>query len=256
MKGYGLIFTELNLIFSTNQMEKDLKLNELSLLLRGKSIENSLKTLVSLFPQEVVFTTSFGIEDQVITHKIFTENIPVEVVTLDTGRLFPETYKVFSETVLRYNRKINVYFPDFKDVEKMVTEKGPLSFYESKEGRLECCRLRKVVPLSRALKGKKVWISGIRSSQSDDRGQMKELEYDALKGLYKYYPLFHWSFSDVEKFIKVFNVPYNELHDKGFLSIGCEPCTRAVIQGEDFRSGRWWWENDGPKECGCHIRTA
>jgi phosphoadenosine phosphosulfate reductase len=256
MKGYGLIFTELNLIFSTNQMGKDLKLNELSLLLRGKSIENSLKTLVSLFPEEVVFTTSFGIEDQVITHKIFTENIPVEVVTLDTGRIFPETYKVFSETVLRYNRKISVFFPDFKDVEKMVTEKGPLSFYESKEDRLECCRLRKVVPLTRALKGKKVWISGIRASQSDDRGQMKELEYDALKGLYKYYPLFHWSLNDVENFIKTFNVPYNELHDKGFLSIGCEPCTRAVIQGEDFRSGRWWWENDGPKECGCHIRTA
>jgi phosphoadenosine phosphosulfate reductase len=237
-------------------MEKGLKLKELSTLLQGKSIEDSLKTLVHLFPEEVVFTTSFGIEDQVITHKIFTENIPIKVVTLDTGRLFPETYKVFSETVLRYNKKIDVYFPDYKDVEKMVTEKGPLSFYDSKEDRLECCRLRKVIPLNRALKGKDVWISGIRAEQSDNRGQMQDLEYDALKGLYKFYPLFNWSFSDVEKFIKAFNVPYNELHDKGFPSIGCEPCTRAVIKGQDFRSGRWWWENDGPKECGCHLKTA
>jgi phosphoadenosine phosphosulfate reductase len=231
-----------------------MELKELSSLLAGKTIVEGMIELVSLFPGKVVFTTSFGMEDQVITHIIFRNNIPVEVVTLDTGRLFPETYKVFSETVIRYNKKINVCFPDHEDVEKMVTEKGPFSFYESKENRLECCRLRKVVPLKRALKGKSCWITGIRSAQSDNRSMMSNLEYDGDKQIIKYHPLFDWSLQDVENFIKDNDVPYNTLHNKGFLSIGCEPCTRAIIRGQDYRSGRWWWENDGPKECGCHIK--
>lgn len=231
-----------------------MSLNELSLMLRGKSIEDSLRILVSLYPEKVVFTTSFGMEDQVLTHKIFSENLPVTIITLDTGRLFPETYKVFSGTMIRYNQKIEVYFPDYVDIERMINEKGPFSFYESRENRLECCRLRKVVPLNRALEGRKVWISGIRAGQSENRARMSDLEYDEYKGLFKYYPLFHWSFSEVENFIKENNVPYNELYDKGYLSIGCEPCTRPVIKGQDARSGRWWWENDGPKECGCHVK--
>jgi phosphoadenosine phosphosulfate reductase len=136
----------------------------------------------------------------------------------------------------------------------MVTEKGPYSFYYSKENRLECCRLRKVVPLNLALKGKKVWISGIRASQSENRHQMDWLEYDEDKELFKFYPLFSWSFKDVKNFIKENNVPYNILHDRNFVSIGCEPCTRAVKPEEDFRSGRWWWETDGLKECGCHMK--
>lgn len=231
-----------------------MQLQELKDLLTGKSIEVQLKRLVSLFPRKVVFTTSFGIEDQVISHIIFKNDIPMEVVTLDTGRLFPETYKVFSETFKKYNKKINVYFPDNEAVENMVTEKGPFSFYYSKENRLECCRLRKVVPLKRALEGKLFWISGIRASQSDNRNQMNWLEYDEDRKLFKFYPLFDWSFEDVEEFIKKKHIPYNVLHDKGFVSIGCEPCTRAVKKGEDFRSGRWWWENDSSKECGCHIK--
>ena len=209
--------------------------------------------MVSLFPGDVIFTTSFGIEDQVLTHIIFENNLPIEIVTLDTGRLFPETYEVFSRTILKYNKKINVYFPDYLSVENMVTEKGPLSFYESKENRLECCRLRKVVPLNRALRGKSCWISGIRADQSDNRYQMSPLEWDEDKKLFKYHPLFYWKLNEVENFIKENSVPYNSLHDKGFVSIGCEPCTRAVVKGQDFRSGRWWWEKDGPKECGCHI---
>jgi phosphoadenosine phosphosulfate reductase len=136
----------------------------------------------------------------------------------------------------------------------MATEKGPFSFYESIENRKECCRLRKVVPLTRALSGMKCWISGIRADQSDDRSHLNWLEYDEDKKLFKFYPLFDWSLEDVENYIKEKNIPYNSLHDKGYVSIGCEPCTRAVIKGQDFRSGRWWWENDGPKECGCHVK--
>jgi len=231
-----------------------MKLQELKDQLTGQSIEDQLKILVSLFPDKILFTTSFGIEDQVITHKIFTDHLPVKVVTLDTGRLFPETYDVFSQTIIKYNKKINVYFPEYEAVEKMVTEKGPFSFYESIEKRQECCRLRKVVPLNRALAGMECWISGIRAGQSDDRSQMNYLEYDEDRKLFKFYPLFDWSFEEVENFIKENNVLYNVLHDEGYVSIGCEPCTRAVKQGDDFRSGRWWWENDGLKECGCHIK--
>lgn len=231
-----------------------MELQELKDQLSGKSIGDQLRRLAELFPGKVVFTTSFGIEDQAISHLIFENDIPVEVVTLDTGRLFQETYKVFNETVKKYQKKIKVYFPDNEGVEKMVTEKGPFSFYYSKENRLECCRFRKVVPLNRALKGTECWISGIRASQSENRNQMNWLEYDEDRNLFKFYPLFNWSFEDVQNFIRENNVPYNTLHHKGFVSIGCEPCTRAVKPGEDFRSGRWWWETDGTKECGCHIK--
>jgi phosphoadenosine phosphosulfate reductase len=231
-----------------------MNINELKILVSGKAIEEQLKILSDRFPGKMLFTTSFGTEDQVITQIIFDNNLPIEVATLDTGRLFPETYKVFNETLKKYKKKITAYFPDYFAVEKMVTEKGPFSFYYSKENRIECCRLRKVVPLSRALQGKECWISGIRAGQSDNRSQMDWIEYDKEKKLIKYYPLFNWSFDKVKKYIKDKNIPSNILHDKGFVSIGCEPCTRAVKKGEDFRAGRWWWEIDGEKECGCHIR--
>jgi len=231
-----------------------MKLKELNEQLSGKPIEERLELIASLFPDKTIFTTSFGIEDQVLTHKIFTENLPIKVVTLDTGRLFPETYETFSQTLIKYKQKIHVYFPDYLSVENMVTEKGPFSFYESRENRDECCRLRKVVPLSRALAGMECWISGIRAGQSDNRSNMSDLEYDGDKNLFKFHPLYDWSLEDVENYIKEKSIPYNSLHDKGYLSIGCEPCTRAVIKGQDFRSGRWWWENEGPKECGCHIK--
>ena len=235
-------------------MESNMKLKELRHQLSGKSIEDRLEILASQFSGRIIFTTSFGIEDQVITQKIFSTNLPIKVVTLDTGRLFPETYEVFSQTIIKYNKNINVYFPDYLSVEKMVTEKGPFSFFDSIDNRKECCRLRKVVPLSRALAGMECWITGIRADQSDNRSQMNDIEYDAEKKLFNYHPLFDWSLEDVENYIKEKNIPYNSLYDKGYLSIGCEPCTRAVLKGNDFRSGRWWWENEGPKECGCHIR--
>lgn len=231
-----------------------MKLKELNDQLAGKTIEEKLKIMASGFEGKIIFTTSFGIEDQVISQIIFTNNIDIKVVTLDTGRLFPETYEVFSQTTIKYNKKIHVYFPDYLAVEKLVTEKGPFSFYDSKENRVECCKIRKVIPLNRALAGMECWISGIRASQSDNRSGMSDLEWDEDKKLFKFHPLFIWTQEDVENYIKENNIPYNSLHDKGYPSIGCEPCTRAVIKGQDFRSGRWWWENDGPKECGCHIK--
>ena len=231
-----------------------MKTEELKNNLSTLTIAEQLREIAVMFPGRVVFTTSFGIEDQVISHLIFTNDIPIEVATLDTGRLFPETYKVFSETIARYRKTIKVYFPDHEDVESMMTEKGPNSFYNSIEDRHECCRVRKLVPLGRALKGKDVWISGIRASQSGNRANMEWIEYDESKSLYKYYPLFSWSLADVEKYIKENYVPYNLLHDKGYVSIGCAPCTRAVEKGEDFRSGRWWWESGNERECGLHIK--
>ena len=229
-------------------------IKELKNHLNGLSIEEQLNILISIFPEKIIFTTSLGIEDQVITHKIFKNNLDIKVATLDTGRLFPQTYDLLSNTIIRYNKKIDVYFPEYEDVEKMVTEKGPLSFYKSVENRKECCSLRKIVPLNRALKGMECWISGIRADQSENRNQMDWLEYDEDKNLYKFHPLFNWSLDEVTRFVKENNVPYNSLHDKGYVSIGCEPCTRAIKPGEDFRAGRWWWENDGPKECGLHVK--
>lgn len=235
-------------------MLKNLSLKELQSLLSKKSAEESLRIISKLFPGEVVFTTSFGIEDQVLTDIIFTNDLQIEVVTLDTGRLFADTYKTFSRTISRYNNKIKVFFPDHDLVEKMVTEKGPFSFRESVSNRIECCRIRKVIPLARVLKGKKCWISGIRSEQSENRSQMDRVEYDSDKDIFKIYPLFAWTFNEIKEYIREKDVPYNPLHDNGFVSIGCEPCTRAVKKGEDFRAGRWWWETEGVKECGCHIK--
>lgn len=231
-----------------------MKIKEIRDRIENKPVEDQLKILTDVFPDKVLFTSSFGIEDQVISHLIFENDIPVDVATLDTGRIFPQTYKVFNETFKRYQKEIIVYFPDHVDVENMMTEKGPFSFYLSRENRLECCRVRKLAPLNRALKGKECWISGIRASQSDTRGQMDWLEFDEDKKLFKFYPLFNWTFEDVWRFIKANNVPYNVLHDKGYVSIGCEPCTRAVEKGADFRSGRWWWEEGSQKECGLHVK--
>ena len=220
----------------------------------GLSIEKQLLELTSIFQGKIIFTTSLGIEDQVITHIIFSNNLNIKVATLDTGRLFPQTYDVLSSTIIKYNKKIDIYFPEYEAIEKLVTEKGPYSFYQSVENRKECCGIRKIVPLNRALTNMECWISGIRAEQSENRGKMDWIEYDEHKGLFKFYPLFNWSMEEVKTFVKENNIPYNSLHDKGFVSIGCEPCTKAIKPGEDFRAGRWWWENDGAKECGLHTK--
>jgi phosphoadenosine phosphosulfate reductase len=231
-----------------------MNLIELNNSLADKSAVDCMRIVSSAFHGKLVFTTSFGLEDQIITHLIFMNNIPIEVVTLDTGRLFPETYKVFNETIKKYQKNIRVYFPDKVEVEKMVTKKGPFSFYYSKENRIECCYHRKVMPLNRALSETACWISGIRADHSENRSQMKKLEFDEIRKLYKLYPLFDWSYDEVISFVRENNIPYNVLHDKGFVSIGCEPCTRAIKAGEEFRAGRWWWENGGKKECGLHAK--
>ncbi len=211
----------------------------------------SLKWLAEKFPAQVVFSSSLGQEDQVITDLIFRNGIPIQVFTLDTGRLFYEAYELIERTNARYKTSLKVYFPDAGDVEEFVSEKGINSFYESVENRKECCFLRKVKPLNRALSGAKVWVTGLRAEQSDNRKDMPMIEWDEPKQLFKFNPLINWSYEEMLKYIADNNVPYNPLHDKGFISIGCAPCTRAIEPGEDARAGRWWWETS-KKECGLH----
>jgi phosphoadenosine phosphosulfate reductase len=223
-------------------------LNEIA----GLSIEESLKFMVERFPGQVTFSSSFGWEDQVISHIIFTNKLDIKVFTLETGRLFPETYYVWNRTIERYGIPIHAYYPQTDHLEKMVSEKGPSSFYDSVANRKECCGIRKIEPLKRALAGNSLWITGIRAEQSLNREDMQAVEWDASNGLHKFHPIFNWSFEEVKDYIKSYNIPYNPLHDKGFPSIGCAPCTRAVQEGEDFRAGRWWWEDQNKKECGLH----
>lgn len=229
-------------------MDYDTLSRELSAL----DIVPQMKHLTDLFPGKVVFSTSLGQEDQVITDMIARNKIPAKIFTLDTGRLFYETYELIDRTRARYKTDIEVYFPDYRSVQKLVTEKGMTSFYESVENRKECCHIRKVEPLNRALSGAAVWITGLRAEQSANRQQMPVLEWDDSRKIFKYNPLIRWTFNQVLSYLKEFNVPYNPLHDKGFISIGCAPCTRAIEPGEDPRAGRWWWE-ESKKECGLHV---
>ncbi|GAB2696950.1 phosphoadenylyl-sulfate reductase [Mucilaginibacter koreensis] len=218
----------------------------------GKTPEQALARLADTFPGEVVFSTSFGWEDQVITHMIFSNNLPIKVFTLETGRLFPETYYVWNRTMEKYGQPIHAYYPQHEALQQMVTAKGPSSFYDSVENRKECCGIRKIEPLKRALAGNKCWITGIRAEQSPNREDMENVEWDEGNQLVKFHPIFNWTLDEVKAYIKTNQIPYNVLHDRGFPSIGCQPCTRAVQPGEDFRAGRWWWEDQSKKECGLH----
>ena len=215
-------------------------------------VVDKLKYLAAKYEEKIVFSTSFGWEDQVITHLIFSNNIPIKIFTLDTGRLFSETYYVWNRTVEMYGKPIHTYYPQTDAVENLVSQKGPNSFYTSVENRKECCGIRKIKPLQRALAGNEIWITGIRSEQSDNRMQMQDLEWDAGNQIIKFHPIFDWTLEEVKMYVKTNHIVYNPLHDKGFLSIGCAPCTRAVKAGEDFRAGRWWWEDQSKKECGLH----
>jgi phosphoadenosine phosphosulfate reductase len=228
-------------------------LDDISTLINGKDPVAALGSIADNFSGEAVFSTSFGWEDQVITHMIFKNNLPIKVFTLETGRLFPETYYVWNRTMEMYGKPIHAYYPNNFALERMVNAKGPNSFYESVENRKECCEIRKIEPLKRALAGNKVWITGVRAEQSVNRQQMTDLEWDEGNHLAKFHPIFHWTLHDVKAYINKNNIPYNTLHDRGFPSIGCAPCTRAVQPGEDFRAGRWWWEDQSKKECGLHA---
>ena len=216
-------------------------------------LDEVLFELTKEFPGQVTFSTSFSFEDQVITHKIVSNLVPVTIFTLDTGRLFPETYSVWSATNEKYNTRIKAYYPDHSLLENFIEVKGPNSFYESVENRKGCCHIRKVEPLKRALKGNAVWITGLRAEHSADRHDMPQVEWDEGNKIIKYHPILHWTTEDVKQYISKNEIPYNPLHDKGFVSIGCAPCTRAIRPGEDFRAGRWWWEDNTKKECGLHV---
>ena len=211
-----------------------------------------LSRAAALFPDKIAFASSLGYEDQIITHFIARNDLPIKIFTLDTGRLFPETYELIDRTVARYKKTIEVYFPDYKQVEEMVNQKGINLFYHSIENRKLCCDLRKTEPLKRALNGLDAWITGLRREQAITRTHMQAIEWDAMHGLIKVNPLINWTAEEVEQFIKKEGIPYNKLHDKGFPSIGCQPCTRAIEPGEDIRAGRWWWEQPEQKECGLH----
>jgi len=203
----------------------------------------------------IVFTTSFGLEDQAITHAIFSQALAIDVATLDTGRLFPETHAVWAATEARYDVRVRAFAPDQAAVEALIDRQGIDGFRSSVAARLECCAVRKVAPLGRALEGHAAWITGIRADQSADRAGFAAVSFEPQHSLVKANPLFDWTRERTLAFVHAHDVPYNALHDRGFLSIGCAPCTRAVEPGEPERAGRWWWEDTEKKECGLHFAS-
>jgi len=234
-------------------MSKEL-VEKLNLELKDKSTDEILKYFLKNYKNTSALSSSLAAEDQVLTDIILKKDKDARIFTLDTGRLHPETYDVMDATNLKYNIKLDVYFPNVDDVQNLYKTQGVNGQYESIEKRKTCCGIRKIEPLKRALKGLDIWFTGLRAAQSITRTQMKLIEWDEGFNLIKVNPLILWSEDDVWNYIKEHNVPYNKLHDQGFPSIGCAPCTRAVQDGEDIRAGRWWWENPEHKECGLHRK--
>lgn len=219
-----------------------------------KSPDKILRFFLRLFKDKIALSSSLGIEDQVLTEMVSKINKNTRVFTLDTGRLFPETYDLIERTANKFDIHIQVFFPDAREVEKIVYEKGINLFYESVENRKLCCAVRKLRPLARAIEGLDAWITGLRKEQSETRNNLKVVEWDENNGLIKINPLLCWSEEEVKDYIDAHNIPYNPLYNKGYASIGCQPCTRAIEPGETLRAGRWWWENAAAKECGLHQR--
>lgn len=221
----------------------------------GKDAIGVIEEVLRYFkPGEIAFASSLGAEDQVLTHILRTRFPGVGIFTIDTGRLPQETYDVIQETMEKYNFRYDVLFPDAAQVAELTGAYGPNLFYTSVDLRKRCCEVRKVVPLRKKLKTLKAWICGLRREQSITRGDIGAVEWDEANGLVKINPLVAWKQDEVWSYIKEYKIPYNKLHDKGYPSIGCAPCTRAVEEGEDIRAGRWWWENPEHKECGLHRR--
>lgn len=218
-----------------------------------EDITHLLTEIVKNKDVSAAFSTSLSIEDQIITDIIFKNDLPIRVFTLDTGRLFNESYSVLSSTRNHYKKEIETYYPEGEPLQDLITLKGPNLFYESVENRKNCCHIRKVEPLNRALKDVNVWITGLRAEHSENRTAMNVFEWDDTRQLTKVNPLINWTTKDVWKYIRTNHVPYNVLQDKGFVSLGCQPCTRAIKEGEAFRAGRWWWEDSSKKECGLHT---
>ncbi len=218
------------------------------------SASEVLDFFLAHFNEKIALSSSLGLEDQVLTQMVCEIDPETSIFTLDTGRLFPETYDLIDRSSKKYKTEIKIYFPEATEVEKLVSEGGINLFYDSIENRKQCCYIRKLKPLSKALSGLDAWITGLRREQSVTRTDMQVVEWDAVNQLIKINPLIDWTESDVLSYIDQHNVPVNPLHNKGFASIGCQPCTRAIEPGEDVRAGRWWWENPETKECGLHKR--
>ncbi|MEZ5073135.1 MAG: phosphoadenylyl-sulfate reductase [Bacteroidales bacterium] len=221
---------------------------------KGRDPLDVIRFFLERFGEDIVLSTSLGLEDQVLTDMVTGLGRKTGIFTLDTGRLFPETYDLIARTNKKYGIRMLTYFPDAAKVEDMVSKHGVNLFYDSLEKRKLCCGIRKVAQLPRAFAGKEAWICGLRKDQSVSRFFNKLVEWDKANGLVKINPLIEWTEERVWSYIREHDVPYNLLHDSGFPSIGCEPCTRAIEPGEDVRAGRWWWENEAHKECGLHKR--
>ena len=230
-----------------------MELESLGNSLMNLPLEDRLSLLVSSYSKDVIaFSSSFGQEDQAITHAISTQKLPIKIFTLDTGRQFQESYELMDLTKKKYQFDLITYFPNLDKTEKLVREKGFNSFYSSVENRKECCLIRKMEPLARALEGVNIWITGLRAEQSENRAHMPIVEWDEARNLIKVNPIIDWSFEKLNAYLVEHKIPQNPLHKKGFISIGCAPCTRAIGPDEHPRAGRWWWENS-QKECGLHA---
>lgn len=227
---------------------------KLNLQMEGNSTKEILCNILTEFPGKVIFGSSMGAEDQVILDILSRCSLDFTIFTLDTGRLFPETYDLIDKTNKKYKITIEVHFPDSEQVEEMVNTKGINLFYDKVENRKLCCSVRKIEPLKKALAGKNIWITGLRKDQSLNRFNTKLVEWDDKFEIVKVNPLLTWTEKDVWAYIKENDVPYNILHDQAYPSIGCQPCTRAINKGEDPRSGRWWWEAPEHNECGLHTK--
>ncbi len=229
-------------------------ISEINEKLKDASPEEVLSFFISEYKDKIAFASSMGLEDQVLTDMIIKIDKDATIFTLDTGRLFHETYELIDKTNSHYKIKIKVYFPKSAKVEAMVNEKGVNLFYESIENRKQCCNVRKIQPLKRAFEGLDMWICGLRKEQSVTRTNIDLIEWDEDNQLLKLNPLANWSIDKVWNYIRNNNVPYNKLHERSYPSIGCQPCTRAVLQSEDIRDGRWWWEKPENRECGLHSK--
>lgn len=235
-------------------MERTQLIRDLNERFRDASAQEIVGYFLKAYQGRIALSSSLSIEDQTLTDIIVTQDKNTRIFTLDTGRLFPETYQLIEKTNMTYGIKIEVFFPDYHEVQRMVREEGINLFYNSVESRHRCCQIRKLEPLKRAFQGLDVWICGLRREQSITRQDMQVVEWDEMHQLIKVNPLISWTEQQVWDYIKKHSVPYNKLHDRGYPSIGCEPCTRAVQPGEDVRSGRWWWESPDHRECGLHQR--
>jgi phosphoadenosine phosphosulfate reductase len=230
------------------------KIEQLNQQFEGKSPEEVLQYFLTEYKSKIALSSSLSIEDQLLTDLIVKIDASTRIFTLDTGRLFPETYSLIDKTNMKYNIQLEVLFPKHEDVQKMVKEEGINLFYAGIDSRKRCCNVRKMEPLRRAFQGLDVWICGLRREQSVTRKDMQVVEWDEANQLIKLNPLINFTEAQVWDYIKAHKVPYNKLHDQGFPSIGCQPCTRAVQPGEDIRAGRWWWEDPEHKECGLHRK--